>query len=479
MAEEHAVTEAERPPGARNSSSDPPGFAPFRLSPETPASGSYEGPTSWRRGWRLAALVACVFLVAALVATAAHLGSPLAAGATALIGLSATVVALLLSERRAVAQPLATLRRELDRSRRGHARLFSSVPSFICVLDREHHVVEANTLYRREFDVSDAHYCFEICKRRSKQCVNCLVDRTFEDGETHSSEETLVTRDGRRINVVVHTQPVYDASGEITAVMEVFTDVTEVKKLQRQLALIGRAVAGMAHRVKNILMGLEGGIFIVNDALERDDREAVSQGWEMVERNVHLVTGVVKDLLFCAKDREPNFQPDVCLQDIVTDVFTLYEERVQHDTIELQLEVSAVPPRGTFDPDGIHNLLCNLVANAIDACRFDPAADKDHHLVTLRCLQNGAGAAILEVEDNGPGIPEDLSNKVFQDFFSSKGTEGTGIGLLVVQKVAEEHGGQVSFDSTPGQGTTFTVVIPHVNREAAARDARSRSTARV
>ena len=65
MAEEHAVTEAERPPGARNSSSDPPGFAPFRLSPETPASGSYEGPTSWRRGWRLAALVVIGAIVAA------------------------------------------------------------------------------------------------------------------------------------------------------------------------------------------------------------------------------------------------------------------------------------------------------------------------------------------------------------------------------------------------------------------------------
>ena len=189
--------------------------------------------------------------------------------------------------------------------------------------------------------------------------------------------------------------------------MEVFTDVTEVKKLQRQLALIGRAVAGMAHRVKNILMGLEGGIFIVNDALERDDREAVSQGWEMVERNVHLVTGVVKDLLFCAKDREPNFQPDVCLQDIVTDVFTLYEERVQHDTIELQLEVSEPPPRGTFDPDGIHNLLCNLVANAIDACRDDENLNKDHRVLVATDLEDRAFIRFA-VQDNGMGMTEEV-----------------------------------------------------------------------
>ncbi len=274
-----------------------------------------------------------------------------------------------------------------------------------------------------------------------------------------------MARDGRRINVVVHTQPVYDDDGKISAVMEVFTDVTEVKRLQRQLALTGRAVAGMAHRVKNILMGLEGGIFIVNDGLEEDDREAISLGWEMVERNVGLVTGIVKDLLYCSKDREPNFQPDVCPQEIVTEVRDLYAARMKGENIEIRTEFGNPPRRGTFDRDGLHSLLCNLVANAIDACRFDPSPEKEGHTVTLRCRENGEGSRVLEVEDDGPGIPEELNNKVFQDFFSSKGTEGTGIGLLVVQKVAEEHGGKVTFESVPGEGTKFIVVIPNADLE--------------
>jgi signal transduction histidine kinase len=101
------------------------------------------------------------------------------------------------------------------------------------------------------------------------------------------------------------------------------------------------------------------------------------------------------------------------------------------------------------------------VANAIDACRFDPCPDKKGHTVVIRCSANGDGATVFEVDDDGAGIPEDLSHRVFQEFFSSKGTEGTGIGLLVVQKVAEEHGGKVSFESRPGRGTTFTVIIPN------------------
>jgi len=219
-------------------------------------------------------------------------------------------------------------------------------------------------------------------------------------------------------------------------------------------------VAGTAHRVKNILMGLEGGIFIVSDGLEEDDREAITEGWEMVERNVGRVSAIVKDLLYCAKEREPDFKADVCPQEIVLEVRDLYADRMAEDNIEIRAEVPEPFDRGTFDPEGLHSLLCNLVANAIDACRFDPADDKPGHVIALRCRRNGDGATVFEVEDNGAGIPDDLNAKLFQDFFSSKGTEGTGIGLLVVQKVAEEHGGTITFESKPGQGTIFTVIIP-------------------
>jgi PAS domain S-box-containing protein len=358
------------------------------------------------------------------------------------------------------AQPNNQLRRELVQTRRDYERLFTSVPCYICVQDREHHIIEANELYRREFGATDRSLCYEVCKRRKTKCPKCVVDMTFADGKIHSSEENLITRNGDRISAIVHTRPVLDDDGEIRGVMEVFTDITETKRMQRQLALMGRAVASMAHRVKNILMGLDGGIFIVNEGLETSDRAAVTEGWEMVERNVQLVSRIVKDLLFCAKDRTPDFQEDVCPHDIVLAVRDLFSDRMADESIDLEIELGQPARKGVFDPDGLHNMLCNLVANAIDACRFDPDEDKLRHTVTLRCHQNGEGATTFQVADDGAGIPEDLNNKVFETFFSSKGTEGTGIGLLVVQKVAEEHGGKVTFTSRPGKGTTFTVTIP-------------------
>ena len=359
---------------------------------------------------------------------------------------------------------VSNLRRELDRTRRGYENLFTSVPCFICVLGREHQILEANELYREEFGATDRSLCYEVCKGRTSKCPECLVDQTFEDGQVYSSEETLITRDGQRISAVVYTRPIYDDDGKIASVMEVFTDITEIKKLQRQLALMGRAVAGMAHRVKNILMGLEGGIFVVNEGLAAENQQGISEGWEMVERNVQLVSRIVKDLLYCAKERTPNFQPDVCPQEVVLEVQELFSDRLANESIKLENELEEPFHTGNFDADGLHNLLCNLVANAVDACRFDPADDKDGHTITLRCRKNGDGSTLLQVTDNGPGISEEVNAKVFEDFFSTKGSEGTGIGLLVVQKVAEDHGGNVTFTSKPGEGTTFTVTIPTAER---------------
>ncbi|MGD8439432.1 MAG: ATP-binding protein [Holophagae bacterium] len=352
------------------------------------------------------------------------------------------------------------LAHELLASRRQYERLFSAVPDFICVLDPQHNIVQANDLYRREFGATERSLCYEVCKQRATKCPDCVVDATFADGLARTQEETLITRNGRRITALVHTQPIFDENLNIEAVMEVFTDVTEITRLQRQLALTGRAVAGTAHRVKNILMGLEGGIFIVNDGLENDNREAITEGWEMVERNVHRVTAIVKDLLFCAKERTPEFETGVRPREIVEAVYELYADRMTGENIEIHAEVADDCQPGTFDPEAIDNLLCNLVGNAIDACRFDPSEDKAGHRVVIRCRQNEAGDTIFEVEDDGEGIPEDVTHKVFQEFFSSKGVEGTGIGLLVVQKVAEEHGGTVTFRSKPGEGTVFTVTIP-------------------
>jgi signal transduction histidine kinase len=106
------------------------------------------------------------------------------------------------------------------------------------------------------------------------------------------------------------------------------------------------------------------------------------------------------------------------------------------------------------DPQGIHRCLLNLLTNAVDAVEED---DGEVRISTHYQEENGM---LITVEDNGSGIPEQISQRIFDVFFSTKGSQGTGLGLAVTKKIIEEHGGRIEVQSIPDQGTTFTIQLP-------------------
>jgi len=112
-----------------------------------------------------------------------------------------------------------------------------------------------------------------------------------------------------------------------------------------------------------------------------------------------------------------------------------------------------------MDPRTVHRCLMNLVTNAIDACIFDPEADKAHR-VTMVTEKEGDDYIRFDVMDNGCGMPEEVRAKLFSSFFSTKGVKGTGLGLLVTAKLVEEHKGTIDVTSEEGQGTTFSLRFP-------------------
>ncbi len=112
---------------------------------------------------------------------------------------------------------------------------FSSMPCFLTVQDKNLRLIDANDRFRRHFGDWEGRHCYQVYKHRPEKCEVCPVERTFRDGRTHTSEEWVTIRDGREIAVIVNTTPIYDGDGKITAVMEMSTDITENKLLQKQL----------------------------------------------------------------------------------------------------------------------------------------------------------------------------------------------------------------------------------------------------
>jgi len=113
-----------------------------------------------------------------------------------------------------------------------------------------------------------------------------------------------------------------------------------------------------------------------------------------------------------------------------------------------------------LDPDGIHRTLLNLVSNAIEACIYDTHPSKQFEVVVRTFRETdkqGKGVLVLEVADNGCGMSKQVREKLFSRFFSTKGDKGTGIGLLITQKIVQEHGGDITVESREGEGTRFQI----------------------
>ena len=233
----------------------------------------------------------------------------------------------------------------------------------------------------------------------------------------------------------------------------------ELIKTER-LVTIGETVAGLAHCIKNILTGLRGGMYMVNTGMAKDKPRMLEDGWAMVRRNIEKVSDLVLDLLTYSKERIP--EPTLCRpNEIISEIVELLHKRAEENRVKLIQLVDPNLKEAYLDRDGIYRVVLNLISNAIDACIDDTdTSSKAWEVIARTKLETDADAGetiLFEITDNGTGMTDEVKKKLFTRFFSTKAGRGTGLGLLVTQKIIREHGGEISVESKAGEGTTFSV----------------------
>ncbi|MFC1586456.1 PAS domain-containing protein, partial [Fibrobacterota bacterium] len=310
---------------------------------------------------------------------------------------------------------------DVSHHHREHQILFERSPCYIAVLDRNFKVVRANEKLRETFGECRGKFCYEVLKKQNRVCENCPTEMSFQDGKEHTSTHIGIDKDGNETHYVVTTTPLTKGKGGSSLVMEILTDVTQIKILEKEkleaerLAAVGQTVAGLAHSVKNILMGVEGGMYIVGSGIKKGDKERMEEGWDMLKRNIEKVTMLVKDFLGFAKGRKPSVKL-VPPNSLIDEIIELYQGTAQSLGIELiNCSESGIKP-APLDRDGIHTCLTNLISNAIDACEI---SSKPESKVKIR-VREVAKVIIFEVSDDGCGIDYDIKHKVFTTFFTTK-----------------------------------------------------------
>ncbi len=284
-----------------------------------------------------------------------------------------------------------------------------------------------------------------------------------EDEKTLAWKEILLnTKDGKKIPVRYSSNVLHE-KGQFMGTVHFFQDLTEIKRLEEELvqserlAAVGQTVSGLAHYVKNILIGLKGGSYVVDVGIKKNNTEKLKGGWKTIKRNIKRVGDLTQDLLTYSKNREPEFE--LCNPNtIVEELHDLIEEFAKTKDVGLSIDLDENVGEIMADPQTIHRSLLNLINNAIDACLEDEDTSKKHG-VTIKTYKTDS-AVCFDVSDNGCGMDENTREQLFNPMFSSKGGKGTGLGLLVTGKLIEEHHGSIHIETDPGTGSTFTIQLP-------------------
>jgi signal transduction histidine kinase len=208
--------------------------------------------------------------------------------------------------------------------------------------------------------------------------------------------------------------------------------------------------------VKGLLNSLDGGMYMVNTGMEKNSQDRINRGWEMVQRNISRIRSMVLDILYYAKDREPEWEP-IAAVDALEEVCGIIEPKTKECGIEFRRNFGSDAGGFEGDKKAIRSLLVNLLENSLDACRVDKK--KDSHYISVG-LTGSPSHVQYVIEDNGIGMDRESREKAFSLFFSSKGTGGTGLGLFISNKIVLAHGGTIDLKSDPNKGTRLVVTIP-------------------
>jgi signal transduction histidine kinase/CheY-like chemotaxis protein len=276
--------------------------------------------------------------------------------------------------------------------------------------------------------------------------------------EGGSREELQLARPVPRV-LERSVRPVLDQAGRRLGRVEIYRDLTaqrvfQAKLLQTEkLAALGQMVTGIAHELSNPLTSILG---YSQRLLVRKDLAGRTEEARQIYEEAERAGTILRQLLLSAREARPE-RKRVALNQVVQRAMDLQRFGSASEKIRIELDLDPTLPFVTGDAGQLQQVLMNLIGNARQAIVQAGRAGT----IRLRTARNGDSRMVLQVIDDGPGIPQAILARIFDPFFTTKPAGvGTGLGLAIVLSVVREHGGQVSVSSPPEGGSIFTVELP-------------------
>lgn len=299
------------------------------------------------------------------------------------------------------------------------------------------------------------------------------LERAIRTRTRTSRAEALVRQDGREmqlgITVTFLRGDELDDAGSATAI---FSDISDQKRLEDlhvragQLEAVSELAASLAHEIKNPLASIRSAVEQLGRMPSADeDTGALTR---LVVRESDRLARLLTEFLDFARVRVTRVAP-IDLAALVRDTINLVAAHPDRSaTTELVFDAEPAVQQVDGDSDLLHRAIFNLVLNAAQALGEGGAVRVSLRAATPDTVPGGvvpeSGAVLLVIEDNGPGMPADVRDRIFTPFFTTK-PRGSGLGLPVVHRAIDAHRGVVLVDSSPGSGTRFTIILPRTQSE--------------
>lgn len=307
---------------------------------------------------------------------------------------------------------------------------------------------------------TDSCKCYELLWGRNKKCEICLLEEVCK---TKTSAYRRIQRPSGQVLDVFY-YPVFNEENKIYAVIHHIKDITEQVKMEAQLvqsaklAAIGEMAAGVAHELNSPMTVIIGNAQMLLREMEKDN-PSVELLTDIVNCGLRCKKIIQNLLTFSRQDQRPLAPTN--LNEVVERVLSLIQYQINRNNVEIKLELASNLPLVTANGHQLDQVLLNFVLNARDALE---GLDKDKEITISTALREGYHGSrylVATVKDNGIGIPPEHINKIFNPFYTSKeASKGTGLGLSVSLGIAQAHGGTIEVNSCPGEGSTFSLVLP-------------------
>jgi len=337
--------------------------------------------------------------------------------------------------------------------------ILRSITSAVLTVGPDGSVTTANPAAERMLGVSE----FEMVPKpiaalfRDDGGINADVGRVLAGRlPLMLREVTLVTAGGRTIHVQASTSRMRAVGGRILGAVVTMEDVSDVKALTEQLiradrlAAMGELTAGVAHEVRNPLGVIRATVQLLEEA--QCDPQRIHEAADIIKQEIDRLDRVIKALLDFGRPSTPTLV-GTDVDSVIDDVVLFTKRFATQSDVVIERNAAIELPLVLADPDQLKQVFLNLVTNAVQAMEESGGR--------IWISERSEGDFVeVEIADNGPGIRAEDLNKVFDPFYSKR-TGGTGLGLTIVHRIVDEHGGHIEVESST-EGTTFRVSLPAI-----------------